>query len=100
MKKWVCRALLHARCCNIVRAGTMAGCVNERGHSEHVSGASHICDSCNHVSCAGTASSFPIVPLSFPQAHMYIIYCALAADEPLKVLFDLRHTTARLITSW
>ena len=81
------------QCCDTVR---LAQSVHGRWHNEHMSQASHICDSCNHVSCAGTASSFPIVPLSFPQAHMNIIYCALAADEPLKVLFDLQHANSRL----
>ena len=31
---------------------------------------------------------------------MYVVYCTLAADEPLKVLFDLQHTIAKLMTSW
>ena len=57
----------------------------------------HISDSCNHVSSAGAISSISIIAFSLLEPHMYIVYCALAADEPLKVLFDLQGTFAESI---
>ena len=53
----------------------------------------HIGHCCHHVSSAGSICTVSIVTLCLPESDMNVINGAFAADEPLKVLLDLKATT-------
>ena len=50
----------------------------------------YICDSCRHVSSTGSIYTVPILTLRLSQPPVDVIDGALAANEPLKVLFHLQ----------